>query len=320
MVQYLTGLHSDDFGYTSSPSKDPWTDPLELESNSPQPYPLLTEAYDISSFSQESTQQTILQSQRGPRAGYSNNSYPPGLANDGLLLGLQCHEPGLLDLDSTTGNPPVTLGLGVAGFDAPYDTLWENPVIDKRAQSAYNCMQLPLKTSTQSIEGASFSTQFYDNGLDFPAYPDLDILSQCHTLSVLCSPESSLRDRAWAAGTDANVQASQSYGIPANDITTSGFTTMPYFTITECESIRESSAISSSSSASDLEMLNCTACDRFQGDVKSLSTLRDLGRHQESAHQKSTLICYICLRSFSGNRADNLQRHIRNKHPLEVLG
>ncbi|KAJ0168242.1 hypothetical protein CTA2_8177 [Colletotrichum tanaceti] len=48
---------------------------------------------------------------------------------------------------------------------------------------------------------------------------------------------------------------------------------------------------------------------------RRFSTSRDLKRHQESAHRKSTLECHICFRKFGGKRADNLQRHLQAKHP-----
>ncbi|WQF85766.1 Putative Zinc finger C2H2-type [Colletotrichum destructivum] len=59
----------------------------------------------------------------------------------------------------------------------------------------------------------------------------------------------------------------------------------------------------------------CDVC----GCGRRFSTSRDLERHQESAHRKSTLECHICFRKFGGKRADNLQRHLQTKHSLEAM-
>ncbi|KAF6798783.1 hypothetical protein CMUS01_15700 [Colletotrichum musicola] len=81
----------------------------------------------------------------------------------------------------------------------------------------------------------------------------------------------------------------------------------------------------------------CPFCPIFEGDARSLrehmrchdrshgcpatgcdktfSTPRDLERHQMSAHQKIALICHICGTPTKGGRSDNLQRHIKKRHP-----
>ncbi|KAF6807076.1 hypothetical protein CSOJ01_08421 [Colletotrichum sojae] len=117
-------------------------------------------------------------------------------------------------------------------------------------------------------------------------------------------------------------------------------TISPYATSRESSSDDDSMAPQpkvGAKSRSPSETRPCPFCPSFEGDARALrehirchdrshgcpaagcdktfSTPRDLERHQMSAHQKIALICHICGAPTKGGRSDNLQRHIKKRHP-----
>ncbi|CCF47390.1 hypothetical protein CH063_04142 [Colletotrichum higginsianum] len=338
--------YSDGASRTRCSLTDIFTDLDDFQSNTPQPFPLQAEPYDTGPLSHESNPWTSFQPFYGLSAEHIDSSYSvsdlPVDAN--LISWSQCDGPSFQALNRPVNHWPVILGLDSPAFGAPYEDHRQYPVVPTPHQAAYDHAHLSFKPNTQSIDQGSFSAQLYSHGFHGSSpstYTNLGSPSQYHTLSLSGGPVESLGTRPLAAGTCINIQASHKDEILVDNITANGTNVLTSLVIADPGQSSESSTPNSIGSSPGPDMLDCPACGRFQGDVRRLrehmrchikphicdvggcgrrfSTSRDLKRHQESAHRKSTLECHICFRKFGGKRADNLQRHLQTKHALEAM-